>query len=634
MAVCVTNLPLSAAGAQSISPDVVETAVDAAWAKIHAATTIPGAVVAVVTPDRSLLIKGYGVRDIATQDPVDPHTTLFQVGSVTKVFTALLAARALDAGRISLDGDLRGRYADLVIADDLPQPVTVRQLLTHTAGFDGDLSGVMTDRRDEVLQVDPRRMQRHLRRMREPGILPVYDNTGAGLLGEVAARGFGHSFRDAMREQVLAPLAMDHSSIGLPEDGESAAAACHRTEADGRVTRCRHTFMRPGFEGAGALATTGADMAKFMAMLLNDGRTQSGPLLKPETFAEFDNVAANRFAPGVGGLGWLIEETVLAGRRALFHTGGYDGFSSGFYILTEQRLGIFVSVEQYAGLPRNQEPGYLFDLVRRKDALAKNNGYRAVAEIAAAIAELTPNPETSDGSRIAPESSPAFPPASVAGFYRSARSEANSFIDTLVLGALFGTTIKAVDARTITVNGQTQDWQGAGLYKSRATGQLSAFKHTKLGLAYSADSSGPALETSPLRGPLSAGLFILALLLLLVASASGASLTFGSVAAPLGFGMLAVAVSAVLYAVLELQVYPALFYGGYPLWPIVGWRLLYHAAMAGGLWISVLAVRLLLTAAPAALTMGGRISLAAVVAVFVAFFASAMAWGTLGKLVP
>lgn len=622
---------LPAAAAERLSPAAVQAAADKVWAHVHATTSVPGIVVAVVDADGPILVKGYGVSNIETKTGVDPGRTLFQVGSVTKVFTALLAGRAIDLHGLSLDRDLRGRYSDLKIDDNVPAPVTVRQLLAHEAGFDGDLSGVMTDRRAQAQSIDRVRMERHLRRVRMPGILPAYDNAGVGLLGEVSARSFGMSFREAMRQQVLVPLGMTHSSIGLPEDRETDAAACHRTEADGRATICPHTFMRPGFEGAGALVTTGADMAMFMTAMLNDSRGVNGPFLRPGTFATYWNMNTNRFYPGVHGMGWLIEETTLHGRRALFHTGGYDGFSSGIYFLPKMRIGIFVSAEQYADLPKYQNAAYLLDLLDRWQATFKNRGFLAVEGIATAIADLVPRdpPDPNIGRSIA--DLPSVPPDAAAGYYRDARNDANSLIDRLVLGALFGVRVDAAGGRAISVSGKLYDWLGAGLYQSRADGTFLAFTPTKLGLAYSKDSSGAALRVSAWRTPLSAFLFMLLPVGLLFAASLGWFLARDRRASLACTTLAGVSVAIILYLVLELQLYPVIYYGGGPVWPIILWRTVYQIALAAGCAATFYAGSCL----PARDTgIGRRVAFALPVLLFAGYLVEAVMWGTVGSLMP
>jgi CubicO group peptidase (beta-lactamase class C family) len=619
---------------EPLSPQAVEAAVDRAWATIHANTTIPGGVVAVVGPSGPLLVKGYGIRSIRTAEPVDPQTTLFQVGSVTKVFTAILALSAVDAGRLTLDEDLRKRYPDLIPADGYSQPVTLRQLLAHQGGFDGDLSGVMTEDRAAADHLDPIARARHFRRVRPPGLVPAYDNTGVGLLGDAAARSLGNTYRLAMQRFVLGPLGMNHSSIGLPIGREAEAAACHRTRADGSVELCAHTYMRVGFEGAGALATTGADMERFLTWLIHRGELSTREVLSEASFQQYANLDMNRFAPDVAGMGALIEETTLAGRSALYHTGGYDGFSSGVYVLPQEQYGIFVSIEQYAGLPEYQNLAYIADLARRWPALRRNNGYKAVLDIATAVASLLPKtsspnmPVDPPAPGPAPSDALALAPASVGGFYGSARNDASGLLDQM-LASFSGVRIVPVDSHSVSVGGQIQEWIGGGRYRSRSTGRVSAFKSTPIGLAFSINSSEAFLKT-PWNRSASAGAFLACSLLLFVVVAGVSSLIVRQRIARLAcrtyFTVAAIALGCIF---LELQYFGAIHYSGAHTWPIIAWRLLYHLALIAALIATFLAIRAVARGSNGGLRARDWIGLGASACCFLAFLTCTLVWRAL-----
>lgn len=626
-----------AIAAGQLSRQAVESTVDSVWATLHRNTTIPGAVVAVVGPAGLILVKGYGVRNAQTGEPVDPQSTLFQIGSVTKLFTAILALRAVDAGRLTLDEDLRKRFPDLVPPDGYSQPVTVRQLLAHEGGFDGDLSAVMTAHRQEADHLDPVARARHFRRVRPPGIVAEYDNTGVGLLGDVAARSFGYTYRQAMQLLVFRPLGMIHSSIGVPPQDEKDAAACHRTRADGSVELCPHTFMRVGFEGAGALATSGEDMAQYLMWVVSRGQRSPQPVLSAASFARYVDLDQNRFAPGIPGMGSLIEETVLAGHSALYHTGGYGGFSSGVYVLPEAQYGIFVSVEQYADLPKYQSLSYIVDLARRWPALARNNGYKAVSDIATAVATLVYSSAASTSSPAAgadpppsasPGNSPSLPPAAVVGFYRAARTDATGLLDEM-LSSFSGVRVARVNDRSIAVNGQIQDWLGGGLYKSRKRGRLSAFKRTVLGLAYSVNSSEVMLQSPWTRSTNSGVLFLLSLPVYLAAAGICALIARKRTAKLTCRTHLAAAVVALVSILLELQYYGALYYSGGPLWLIACWRIAYQVALLAALVATFVAVRALAGSERTQLPMRDRIAMLVSACSYLAVLAGSLAWAAL-----
>lgn len=574
-------LTLSAAGraaGQARSP--VEAVADSVWARAAATTTIPGAIVVVVGPDGPLLVKGYGVRDIRTREPIDPERTLFQIGSTTKLFTAILALQAVDEGKLTLDQDLRGLYPDLRFKDRYDAPVTLRQMLTHRAGFDSDVSGFMTEDSAAARRFDPDYVTPHLRRVRLPGFVPSYDNVAVGIAGEIAARSFGLSYVDAVQTRIMRPLGMDRSGIGLYDGRAGFAAACHRTEADGHVTICPRTYMRRGFEGAGEAVVTGADMARFMTALLHGGRTPSGgALLRPETFAAFTNPDQNRFAAGVPGIGWILLENEIAGHRALAHGGGYDGFSTLTHLLPQSGWGVFVVTEQYAGLPRTQSFGYSYDQIRRATANQKNGGMPVNVAFTTALLKLAP----ADSPRTTPAASgPALPPEAVAGLYTSAGAE--SFSRLAVLSApLVGTTITVDGPKAISIAGKPYDWAGGSLYRSRADGAPSVFKATPAGMVWAVNSHLASVRVDGLHGRGSVILLLTSLIVLTLLALVGSLFAKGEVKRACRLGLLT-GLGGIVFLALEFQVYPELhFSGGRGAWIIAAWRLLFDLALLAGL---------------------------------------------------
>ena len=96
---------------------------------------VAGAVITVVKDGRVLLEKGYGVADMATQAPVDPKTTLFRPGSTSKLFTWTAVMQLVEQGKLDLDKNV-DTYLDFKLPGTWPAPITLRHLMTHTAGFE------------------------------------------------------------------------------------------------------------------------------------------------------------------------------------------------------------------------------------------------------------------------------------------------------------------------------------------------------------------------------------------------------------------------------------------------------------------------------------------------------------------
>src|SRR5205807_9027263 len=102
---------------------------------------IPGAVVSVVKDGQVLFAKGYGYADFDAKKPVLADQTLFRPGSISKLFTATAVMQLVEQGKLDLDRDVN-EYLDFAIPKTYPEPVTLRRLLTHTAGFEDTLKNL------------------------------------------------------------------------------------------------------------------------------------------------------------------------------------------------------------------------------------------------------------------------------------------------------------------------------------------------------------------------------------------------------------------------------------------------------------------------------------------------------------
>ena len=170
------------ASGEPIPPAELEAFVDATVQLGMDEQHVAGVAVSVVQNGRVVLNKGYGFASFDPLRPVDPDTTLFRIGSITKTFTWILAMRAVEAGKLDLDAPIN-RYLppDLQVPDEgFAQPIRMRDLMTHSAGFEDRFAGIL-------FIFDPTRivpLESYLRdyrthRVREPGVVTSYSNYGA-----------------------------------------------------------------------------------------------------------------------------------------------------------------------------------------------------------------------------------------------------------------------------------------------------------------------------------------------------------------------------------------------------------------------------------------------------------------------
>jgi CubicO group peptidase (beta-lactamase class C family) len=244
---------------------------------------VPGAVFVLVRGDRVALARGLGVADLETRTPVDPGRTLFRVASVSKLFTATAAMQLVEQGRAALDDDVNRHLRGLRVPDAFGEPVRVRHLLTHTGGFDDRYVGMAAAGADAREPLHEHLARRLPRRVPPPGQVTSYSNYGIALLGALIEDATGRPFDVALEENVLRPLGMRRSSFAPDAALRADLATGYALRGAGhRALPYDSLHVAP----AGALCTTGLDVARFLRAQLRGGAGDGARVLRPSTLAE------------------------------------------------------------------------------------------------------------------------------------------------------------------------------------------------------------------------------------------------------------------------------------------------------------------------------------------------------------
>ena len=296
---------------------------------------VAGAVVVVVRGDETVLQKGYGYADVAEREPVDPDRTLFRPGSVSKLLTWTAVMQMVEAGRLDLDTDVN-RYLEFEIPPFEGEPITLRDIMTHTAGFEESIRYLITDDPDAVMSLGELMPLALPERVFAPGTTPAYSNYATALAGHIVERVSGMDFDDYVDTRIFDPLDMTRSTFRqpLPERLRPLMSEGYAV-ANGEPKPFEIVVPGP----AGSLSATGADMGRFMMAHLNEG----GPILDPETarmMHDFD-------APGVGPLNSMalgFYESRVNGRRAIAHGGDTQWFHSYLWLFPEDDIGLYISM--------------------------------------------------------------------------------------------------------------------------------------------------------------------------------------------------------------------------------------------------------------------------------------------------
>lgn len=296
---------------------------------------VAGAAVAVVRDGNVLFVRGYGLADVAKGIPVSGDETLFRIASLSKVFTYTAVMQLVEQGKINLDSDV-ALYLDFPVPDAFGQAITMRHLMTHTAGFDETIeerwirSGSPAPLRDYLVRHMPRRLYL-------PGSTPAYSSYGTALAAHIVERVSGDTFDHYVESHILGRLGMANTSFRQPLPQNLAAKASRNYMT---VQEPERPFEFTRISPATGGSSSAADMAKFMLAHLSTGE-HANKLLGPDTLAQMHSVSYRHHpsAPGVALGMYEIEE---ASMRVFGHQGDTPLSHSAMYFFADGRTGLFI----------------------------------------------------------------------------------------------------------------------------------------------------------------------------------------------------------------------------------------------------------------------------------------------------
>jgi methyl acetate hydrolase len=330
-----TVLPMSA---QAKQPKPIETRLQQAVAD----KTVAG-VVAIAVDRKHVLYRGaFGVADVATSRPLEPHA-LFRIASMTKAITSTAAMQLVEAGKFGLDDPVAKYLPALAepMVIELPEvegdyrlrparrPITVRHLFTHTSGFGYPFTSA-TLRDYKPRPGDPAEPL-----LFDPGERWHY-GTSVDWLGRLVEKISGEPLEDYFHRHIFTPLHMPDTFYNVPADKQARLAAVHHREPDGSIVKEVNqpppTIAMP--IGGGGLASTADDYSRFLRMLLNGGTLDGTRILSAKSVAQ---VGENQ----IGAIGVRALKSALPQRSDdfTFINDGRDKWGLGFLITTEHVAG-------------------------------------------------------------------------------------------------------------------------------------------------------------------------------------------------------------------------------------------------------------------------------------------------------
>lgn len=298
---------------------------------------IAGAVVVIVKDGRVLVEKGYGFADVDKRTPVNPQTTLFRPGSVSKLFTWTAVMQQVEQGKLDLDTDIN-RYLDFKMPERAGQPITLRNLMQHTAGFEEQAKGILTAD-PHAAGYEALLKQWVPERVFAAGSTPAYSNYGASLAGYIVQRVSGEPFDAYIEKHIFEPLSMQHSSFRqpLPPDLVPLMSKGYKVASSEPGS-----FEIVGPAPAGALASSGEDMGRFMIAHLQDGEYDGKRILSAATAHQMHDSPAT-FLPPLNRMELGFFETNINGREVIGHLGDTEDFHTSLHLFLGENVGFYVS---------------------------------------------------------------------------------------------------------------------------------------------------------------------------------------------------------------------------------------------------------------------------------------------------
>ncbi|HUI93781.1 MAG TPA: serine hydrolase domain-containing protein [Chitinivibrionales bacterium] len=308
---------------------------------------ITGASISIINDNAPVILRNFGYADKKNNIPVN-DSTLFKIGSITKVFTASAVMQLAEQGKIDIDKPIKEYIPEFSVKSRFPsdRPITIRDILCHHSGLPCDnLRDYYNDNLEAFHSVLPYLQNAYA--ICPPGQMFYYSNLGYELLGVLISRISGMPFHKYIDDVLLRKIGMTNSAIGLSDEKRKALSKPYR-------------MGKEQFEGMmkavpeGGIHSTAPDMALFMNSILNSGKNI---FVNNNTFDMMltpqypDNAIDMSF---ICGLGWFMGKPGLDhGGKVIWHDGGTPHFFSLVVLIPERKLGITLLTNSSTGATMN-----------------------------------------------------------------------------------------------------------------------------------------------------------------------------------------------------------------------------------------------------------------------------------------
>ncbi len=413
-----------AAAGPNLPPDL-----DGLVARVLKTFEVPGLSLAIVKDGQVLLAKGYGLKRLDQPDPVDSRT-LFGIASNSKVFTAVALGMLVDEGKIRWEAPVIDHLPEFQMFDPaVSREIAVRDLLSHRCGLGLGAGDLMLWPASDLNRKEILRRVRHIKPASSFRTTYAYNNIMFVVAGELLERVSGMRWEDFVREKIQKKVGMEWSNTSCALVEREENLAWPHVLLEGKVVPVKTLYLTENVNPAGGINSCAEDMARWMLVLLNNGKLADGSQLVSERVMNaITNIVtpmpvskpAPELAPAAMnfngyGLGLRIRD--YRRYKVLTHTGGLEGYVSQVWLMPEIGLGVTVLTNQestaaFAALTNQIVDYYLrapkFDWVEAYARFNERNARRSKEELDKIYASRKK------------ETRPSLPLQEYAGLYRDA----------------------------------------------------------------------------------------------------------------------------------------------------------------------------------------------------------------------
>jgi CubicO group peptidase (beta-lactamase class C family) len=335
---------------------------------------LPGIAIVVIKDDKPIFVRAYGMADREAGLKSDADT-LYYIASSTKSFTALTAAMLDQEGKIKLSDALTKYTPGVHFKNDIPDKVTIRDLLTHTSGL---RNGALINRLAFTGQID----QPEIDRVFAEGTTfndatfgnYNYTNLGYNIYGLALHYQLKKKWQDLLEERIFGPAGLDHTTayVSKARAKKYKIAAPYVVDSDaadaGKMVRSRLEKTDENMQSAGGIYTSISDLGRWLNLNMNGGKLGGKQVVPADLIrkAQTGYTKSTRNEPpfsgdGEYGLGWQIGK--YRNEKVIYHHGGYPGYRSHVSFMPDKKIavGVLVNNDTLGGRLADMFAAYAYD---------------------------------------------------------------------------------------------------------------------------------------------------------------------------------------------------------------------------------------------------------------------------------